>query len=205
MWRVCACASCVYEEPIWLVPKPTSVCWRYLSSELRIYANHTSGVSSIKRRFYLKGGGGGKGGGRLMHRIGKRAGYIYKTLSSFAIHLSHRNCDRAKMLTTLAVISKYRRFTTSIHILKSTLDILWGIEISSNVGKKKTTLLFSGSERENYRRKWRIGRHERIGTEWSFLLRNVAISSWSIGYFGKLRICKRQNELVGRVITNAIH
>lgn len=50
--------------------------------------------SSIKRRFYLKGGeGAGEKSGRLMHRIGKRAGYIYKTLSSFAIHLSHRNCD----------------------------------------------------------------------------------------------------------------
>jgi len=70
--------------------------------------------SSIKRRFYLKRG---EKSGRLMHRIGKRAGYIYKTLSRYTYRTGIAT-GHAKMLITLAVISKYRRFH-HIDILKS--------------------------------------------------------------------------------------
>lgn len=84
----------VYEEPIWLAPQTPPRCVGAIFPPNCESMQIIPVESSIKRRFYLKGGGGRGESGRLMHRIGKRARAIFIKLFRVPRYTyRNRNCD----------------------------------------------------------------------------------------------------------------
>lgn len=87
-----------------------------------------------------------------MHRIGKRAGYIYQTLASSAIHLSHRNCDRTRKNANNPggniEISSHRRIYIYIYIyFKVGARYYFADTKISSVWKREEVSLSSGGKK----------------------------------------------------------